>query len=134
EGQRPIAVGLMFSLGHSTIVVLASAAIAATALTLQTHLAGIREIGGTIGTLVSTVFLFGIALMNLMVLLPVFRAFRRVRRGVHPDDHQNDDGLMQASGGLLARLFRPVFRLITRSWHMYFLGFLFGLGFDTATE
>jgi high-affinity nickel-transport protein len=132
SGQRPISVGLMFSLGHSSIVVLASAGIAATALALQSRMDGFKDVGGVIGTLVSTVFLFAIALMNLLILRAVLRAFRRVRRGEPYVDEDFD--LLLADRGLLARFFRPLFRLITKSWHMYFLGFLFGLGFDTATE
>jgi high-affinity nickel-transport protein len=131
-GKRPISVGLMFSLGHSTIVVLASAGIAATAMALQHRMDGFREVGGLIGTLVSTTFLFAIALMNLIILRSVVRAFRRVQRG-EPYVEEDFDMLL-ADRGFLARLFRPLFGLITKSWHMYFLGFVFGLGFDTATE
>ncbi|SEB25149.1 HoxN/HupN/NixA family nickel/cobalt transporter [Paraburkholderia sartisoli] len=131
-GQRPITVGLAFSLGHSTIVVAASVAIAATATAMQTHLAGFRETGALIGTLVSTLFLFAIALMNLAVLVSVARAFVRVRNG-EPYVEEDMDVLL-AGRGLLARFFRPLFRLVTKSRHMYWLGFLFGLGFDTATE
>jgi high-affinity nickel-transport protein len=131
-GQRPITVGLTFSLGHSTIVVLASVGIAATATALQSRFAGFREAGGVIGTLVSTFFLLAIALMNLLILRSVIRAFRRVQRG-EPYVEEDFDMLL-ADRGFLARIFRPLFSLVTRSWHMYFLGFLFGLGFDTATE
>lgn len=131
-GQRPITVGLMFSLGHSTIVVLASVGIAATALALQGHMDGFKEIGGLIGTLVSTVFLFALALMNLIILRSVVRMFRRVRRGERYVEEDFD--LLLGNRGFLSRLFRPMFRLVTKSSHMYWLGFLFGLGFDTATE
>jgi nickel/cobalt transporter (NiCoT) family protein len=132
EGKRPVAVGLMFSLGHSTIVVLGSIAIAGTALALQHRIAPAREIGSVIGTLVSTLFLFAIAIVNLIVLHSIYRAFLRVRRG-EPYVEEDFD-LLLGSRGLLARLFRPVFRMIRSSWHMYPLGVLFGLGFDTATE
>jgi high-affinity nickel-transport protein len=132
NGKRPITVGLMFSLGHSTVVVLASVGIAATAMALQTRMAGFKEIGGLIGTLVSTFFLFAIAIMNLVILRAVIGAFRRVRRGEPYVDEDFD--LLLANRGFLARIFRPLFRLITKSRHMYLLGFLFGLGFDTATE
>jgi high-affinity nickel-transport protein len=132
EGKRPVAIGFMFSLGHSTVVVLATAAIAATALALQHQMDAIKEIGGIIGTLVSAFFLFAIALINLMVLRSVYQAFMRVRRGERYVEEDFD--LLLADRGLLARIFRPMFKLITRSWHMYPLGVLFGLGFDTATE
>ncbi len=132
EGQRPVAVGFMFSLGHSTIVVLGAAAIAGTAIALQLHMGAIRSVGGLIGTLVSALFLFAIAGVNLLVLRSVYRVFSRVRRG-EPYAEEDFDILL-SSRGILSRLFRPVFRMIKRSWHMYPLGVLFGLGFDTATE
>ncbi|MGB6975258.1 MAG: HoxN/HupN/NixA family nickel/cobalt transporter [Terracidiphilus sp.] len=132
EGKRPVAVGFMFSLGHSTIVVLGSLAIAATAIGLQHRITAAREIGGVVGTLVSTLFLFGIAIVNLIVLQSIYRAFVRVRRG--ESYVEEDFDFLLGNRGFLARLFRPMFRMIRSSWHMYPLGVLFGLGFDTATE
>jgi high-affinity nickel-transport protein len=132
QGKRPISVGLMFSLGHSTIVVLGSIALAATALALQHRMDSARAIGGLIGTLVSTLFLFAIGIINTVVLHSIYRAFRQVRKG-HPYVEEDFD-LLLGSRGFLARLFRPVFSMIRSSWHMYPLGVLFGLGFDTATE
>ncbi len=132
EGKRPVAVGFLFSLGHSTVVVLGSAAIAATALSLQHRMDAVRHIGGLIGTLASTLFLFAIAIVNLVVLRSVYLAFRRVRRGERYVEEDFD--LLLGSRGFLSRLFRPMFAVISRSWHMYPLGLLFGLGFDTATE
>jgi high-affinity nickel-transport protein len=132
EGKRPVAVGLMFSLGHSTIVVLGSIAISATALALQHRMDAARAIGGTIGTVVSTLFLFAIGAMNAFVVHAVYKAFRKVRRG---EPYVEDDfDLLLGNRGFLARLFRPLFHMIRGSWHMYPLGVLFGLGFDTATE
>ena len=132
EGKRPVAVGFMFSLGHSTIVLLGSIAIAWTALSLQQSLTVVREIGSFAGTLVSAFFLLAIAAINLVVLQSVYRTFLRVRAG---EPYVEEDLELLLSGrGLLARLFRPMFAVIRRSWHMYPLGMLFGLGFDTATE
>jgi high-affinity nickel-transport protein len=132
EGKRPVGIGFMFSLGHSTVVVLGSAAIAATALALQHRMDGARVVGGVIGTLVSALFLFGIAAVNIVVLTSIYRAFVRVRNGARYVDEDFD--MLLASRGFLSRLFRPMFAMIRRSWHMYPLGLLFGLGFDTATE
>jgi high-affinity nickel-transport protein len=132
EGKRPVAVGLMFSLGHSTIVIVGSLLIAAAALGLQERLDHFRSIGGVIGTLVSAVFLLGIAFVNLVILRSVYGTFTKVRRGEPYVDEDFD--LLLANRGFLARIFRPVFAMVRRSWHMYPLGVLFGLGFDTATE
>ena len=132
EGKRPVAVGLMFSLGHSTIVILACVAIAITALVLKQQIDSIKEVGGVIGTIVSALFLLIIALINLIVLRAIYQAFQRVRQG--QPYVEEDFNLLLANRGLLARVFRRMFKIITRSWHMYPLGVLFGLGFDTATE
>jgi high-affinity nickel-transport protein len=132
EGKRPVAIGFFFSLGHSTIVVLASAAVAATATLFKGRLAAFRDIGGVVGTLVSALFLLAIAAINVVILVGVYRTFHRLKDG--RSRGEEDPNALPAAGGLLARLFRPLFRLIRRSWHMYPLGFLFGLGFDTASE
>lgn len=132
EGKRPVSVGLFFSLGHSTIVVALSGAIAVAATTLQMRFDGFARIGGIIGTSVSAFFLFAIAAANVMVFVSIHRTFRRVKAGGRFADEDLD--LALASRGLLGRLFRRFFRLVERSWQMYPLGILFGLGFDTATE
>jgi nickel/cobalt transporter (NiCoT) family protein len=132
EGKRPVAVGFFFSLGHSAVVTIACIAIALTASAFETRFAEFRDVGGLIGTSVSAFFLFAIAIMNLVILRGVHRSFRRVTQGGRYVDEDLD--LLLAQGGMLARLFRPLFRLIRASWHMAPLGFLFGLGFETATE
>jgi high-affinity nickel-transport protein len=131
-GKRPLGVGLFFSLGHSTVVVIASVAIAVATTALEGRFESFRLVGGTIGTLVSTFFLFTVAAANIVILRSVYRTFQNVRRG--GAFVEEDLNHLLAQRGLLGRLFRPAFRLVTRSWHMYPLGFLFGLGFDTATE
>jgi nickel/cobalt transporter (NiCoT) family protein len=132
EGKRPVAVGFFFSLGHSTIVVLASAAVAAAAITLSRQFGPFEQIGGIIGTSISSLFLLLIALLNCVVLANVYKTFQRVKAG---ESCQEDElNALLAGRGFLARILRPLFKLITRSSHMYLLGFLFGLGFDTATE
>jgi nickel/cobalt transporter (NiCoT) family protein len=131
DGQRPVAVGLFFSLGHSTIVLGLSVVIAISAAFVS-GLPELRAVGGLIGTTVSAAFLLLIGLINLVVLVDIWRAFRRVSRGGTYDEESLEDFLNNR--GLLARVFRPMLRLITKSWHMYPLGVLFGLGFDTASE
>jgi len=133
EGQRPAAVGFFFSLGHSTVVVLASIAVAATAAAFKDRLETFHAVGGIIGTSISAAFLLLIAVINGFVLFNVYKSFQRVKNGGCYAD-EDLDLLLSARGGIFARLFRPLFRMIERSWHMFPLGFLFGLGFDTATE
>jgi nickel/cobalt transporter (NiCoT) family protein len=132
EGKQPLSVGFFFSLGHSTVVVLAAIGIAATTTALQSRFAAFKTLGGLIGTSVSVFFLLTIAVVNLVILAGVWRSFQHVQRGGRIEaDHL--DALL-AGRGLLARLFRGIFRIISKSWHMYPLGLLFALGFDTATE
>ena len=132
DGKRPVTVGLFFALGHSAVVVLAAAGVAATATLLSTRFEQFKGVGSVISTGVSALFLFAIATANLFILRAVWRTWRHVRGGGRYVDEDFD--LLLNSRGLLARLFRPVFRLVTKGWHMFPLGFLFGLGFDTATE
>ncbi len=132
DGKRPLGVGLFFSLGHSTIVVGLSVAIAIATTALQTRFDAFRSVGGVIGTLVSALFLFAVAFANVLVLISIYRTFRTVKNGGRFVEEDLD--LALANRGLLGRLFRRLFRVIERSWQMYPLGILFGLGFDTATE
>lgn len=132
EGRRPSAVGLFFSLGHSAVVVIAVALIVFAASALQSRVAGFKEIGGVIGTSVSAFFLLTLALINLSSLRAVWGAFRRAHAGEAICDEQLN--LLLNNRGLIARLLKPLFRMVTKSWHMLPIGFLFGLGFDTATE
>jgi high-affinity nickel-transport protein len=132
DGQRPVAVGLYFSLGHSTIVILASAAVAATAIAFEGQFDRLKAVGAVIGTSVSAAFLLMIAIMNLVILIQVYKTFQHVKAGGSYEEDQLN--VLLTGRGFLARIFVPLFGMICKSWHMYLLGFLFGLGFDTATE
>ena len=132
EGKRPVAAGLFFSLGHSLVVAIAVAVITATAVALRGELHPFKSIGNIIGTGTSAFFLLAIALINLVILGNAWQSFRRAREGEPVAEHDLD--LLLSGRGLLSRIFRPLFRMVSRSWHMFPIGFLFGLGFDTATE
>lgn len=132
QGKRPVAAGLFFSMGHSTVVVGLSVVIAVTSDGLQNQFDLFKSIGGVIGTLVSALFLFVIAVANIVVLISVCRVFRMVRNG--GQFVEDDLERMLTKRGVLVRIFRGLFRLVQHSWQMYPLGILFGLGFDTATE
>jgi high-affinity nickel-transport protein len=132
QGQRPVGVGLFFSLGHAAIVVLMSIGVAFAASEVTSHVDSWKTIGGILSTSASALFLFAIAIINILVLVSVYRTFQAVKRG-EPFAEDDFDILLNRRG-FLSRIFRPLFRLVTRSWHMLAIGFLFGLGFDTATE
>ena len=132
QDKRPVAVGFFFSLGHSTIVFGLSAIIALTSSAIKNHFNSFASIGGILGTSVSAFFLLAIALANMIVLLSVYRTFQHVRRGGQFVDE--DLNLILAKRGFFGRVFRNLFQLIEHGWQMYLVGFLFGLGFDTATE
>jgi len=132
EGKQPVTAGFFFSLGHSTVVVLAAAGIAVTAGMLQNRFEAFKQVGGLIGTSVSAFFLFAVAVANIFILVSVYQSFRELRRSGRFAERELD--LFLAKRGLLARVFGRLFRIVDKSWHMYPLGLLFGLGFDTATE
>lgn len=129
--QRPVAVGFFFAMGHATIVVVV-AALVASAATLLARFQSFHAIGSTLSTGISALFLLAIAAMNIVIFIGVYRNYRRVRTGGTYVEADLD--LLLNNSGLLSRIFRPLFKLVTRSRHMFLLGLLFGLGFDTATE
>ncbi len=138
ERKRPVAVGFFFSIGHATVVFLIAIALGFAAKAIVEGIVGpggqggeLRSVGATIGTSVSGVFLLLIGLLNLLILLDIVRVYREMRRGEHDRESLQTE---LTSGGFMTRLFGRLFKLVTQSWHMYFIGFLFGLGFDTASE
>ncbi len=131
-GSRPITVGLFFSLGHSTVVIGLCVAIALGTAMLQGGFPAFKQVGEAVASGVSACFLFAIAIANLMVLKGVYGAFHRAKSG--EKFIEQDLEILLVRRGLLARLCVRLFRLVRRSWHMYPLGLVFGLGFDTATE
>src|SRR6185437_15739905 len=132
EKKTPATVGFFFAMGHSTVVILACVGVAIAASDVAHWGGGARAVGGLISTSVSAGFLLLIALMNVVIFRSVWRTFQHVRAG--GAYLEEDFDLLLNSRGFAARIFRPLFRLVSKSWHMYLLGFLFGLGFDTATE
>jgi nickel/cobalt transporter (NiCoT) family protein len=132
ESKRPLSVGFFFSLGHSTIVVIASMVVYLATASVATQFESVKSLGDIVGTSVSVFFLIAIALANILILRGLWQNFRDVRRGGSYTDQSPD--MLMGGGGIMARIFRPLFRMISRPWHMYPIGILFGLGFDTATE
>ena len=135
EGQRPLAVGFFFSLGHSSVVfalaMLLNFGIKALGSQLRDDDSTLHHYTGLIGTTVSGTFLMLIAILNLIILVSIVRVFIKMRQGAY-DEAELEKHL--DSRGLLMRFFGPIARRIDKSWKMYPLGILFGLGFDTATE
>jgi nickel/cobalt transporter (NiCoT) family protein len=135
DGQRPLSVGFFFSLGHSSIVfvmaVLLNFGIRALDSQVKDSGSALHNITTVVGTSVSGGFLYIIAALNLVILAGIVKVFREMRSGRY-DDQQLEEQL--AKRGLMNRFFGPIARRADAPWKMYFVGLLFGLGFDTATE
>ena len=134
DGQRPVSVGLFFSLGHSTVVFVMAVFVAVGARfvsILVSEDSSIHQTLGVIGTSVSGLFLIIIGLINLAALMSIRKVWREAQTGVY-DEAALEEALN--SRGVFARLLRPVMKAIKRPGQLYPLGLLFGLGFDTATE
>jgi high-affinity nickel-transport protein len=135
RGERPKSVGFWFSLGHSTVVFALSLLIAVGARSLPSHVlsehSALRRNFSMIGATVSGGFLYTVALLNGFVFFRVWRLFRRMRHGDYEEarleKHLNNRGLVN-------RIIQRLDRSVDKPWHMYVVGLLFGLGFDTATE
>jgi high-affinity nickel-transport protein len=135
EGQRPLSVGFFFSLGHSTIVFALGLAVVLGIRGLggavQDDGSALHQATGLVGPAVSGSFLFLIGVLNLVLLVSIVRIFRRMRRGEFDEEELNEQ---LNTRGLMNRFYGRATRAVRKPWHMYPLGILFGLGFDTATE
>src|SRR5665213_1410715 len=135
EGKRPLSVGFWFSLGHSSIVVGLGIALTFAAKAVFSQVShgnsGLASFGGIFGTAISGAFLYLIAILNLVILVPISKIFISMRRGLYDEDELEEQ--LQARG-LMFRIFGKMMKSISEPWHMYIVGLLFGLGFDTATE
>lgn len=157
--RRPITVGLWFSLGHSTIVVAVTVAISIS-ISVASRLDGVSGVGGVVGQAVSGSFLIVVAIINSVILVRAIRRRRREKKkrgSTEPSTLVDDEGAKSIKGegegeanetagdeqkGLPARqglrtiytrLAGPLFRIVTQPYHLYPIGVLFGLGFDTAS-
>ncbi len=135
DGQRPLSVGFFFSLGHSSIVFLLAVALALGIRGLSGAVSDddstLQQATGSIGLIISGSFLMLIGLLNLAVLVGILKVFRRMRRG---DFDEPELERRLSSRGMMNRVYARATRAVKQPWHMYPLGLLFGLGFDTATE
>jgi nickel/cobalt transporter (NiCoT) family protein len=131
-GQRPVTVGTFFSLGHSTIVVITSIVVAATAAGIAGRFDSFGTVGGIIGTSVSAAFLMILGILNAYILYKLVVQIRKIIR-LRPG-YEAAEAWKVEGGGVLFRLLKRMFKLIDRPWKMYPLGVLFGMGFDTSSE
>ncbi|BDD63071.1 hypothetical protein MAP00_008017 [Monascus purpureus] len=130
-GQKPVTVGTYFSLGHSTIVVITSIVVAATAAAVSKRFDSFSTIGGIIGSSVSAAFLIVLGLMNGYIL---YKLIKQMNKALNLPEGYEDEAWKIEGGGVLFSLFKKLFKIINRPWKMYPLGILFGLGFDTSSE
>jgi high-affinity nickel-transport protein len=135
DGKRPLGSGFFFSFGHSTVVMAVGIGITIAARAVfgavVNPTSAYETAGGTIGTLVSAGFLYLIAMLNLIVLTGIFKVFRQMRAG-HYDEAELEAQLQ--ARGLMYRFFGRFMRSINHTWQLYFVGLIFGIGFDTTTE
>lgn len=130
-GQRPVTVGMFFSLGHSTIVIVTSLVVAGTAAAVSSKFDSFERIGGIIGTSVSAAFLLLLGLMNIYILYKLVVQLKKIIASEPGREHEE---FKIQGGGCLFPLLQKLFKLVDRPWKMYPLGVLFGLGFDTSSE
>ncbi|MDB5085462.1 MAG: high-affinity nickel-transporter, HoxN/HupN/NixA family [Bacilli bacterium] len=131
EDRNPVGVGFFFSLGHSTVVCIMALVTAFSVEWAQKHIPQLQTIGSFIGTLVSGAFLVLLGVLNLFILVSIYKVFLQLRKSEY--DENKFEELLHTRG-LIARFISPLLKMISRSWHVYPIGFLFGLGFDTASE
>ncbi|WP_088227979.1 HoxN/HupN/NixA family nickel/cobalt transporter [Desulfosporosinus sp. FKB] len=131
QEQDPMGVGFFFSIGHSTVVCIMSIVTAVSMHWAQQNIPQIQNFASIIGTAVAGGFLLLIGLFNLYIWFDIFGFFKKMRQGEF--DEENLDELL-LNRGFVTRFFKPLYRFINKSWHVYPLGFLFGLSFDTASE
>lgn len=136
-GQLPVTCGLYFSLGHSTIVIIVTVAIAVSASVYQ-HFNGANDVGGVIGASVSGAFLFIVAVANTVILWKILKRRRKDKeraRHIAPSESQIDGQIdSKQDRTLMLRILGPVINFVNRPWKMYPVGVLFGLSFDTASS
>src|SRR5665647_2053494 len=131
EGKRPYTVGLWFSLGHSTVVVALIIALIFATRAVATNIPALQSTGAVVGTLVSGSFLWIIGFINAVIVIGIYKIFQTLKQGKL--NQQELDNLLEKRG-FMNRFFRPLFKAISKPWHIYPVGLLFGLGFDTASE
>jgi high-affinity nickel-transport protein len=135
DGKRPLGSGFFFSFGHSTVIVAVGVGITFAARAVFGAMvnpdSAYETAGGTIGTLLSASFLYLIAVLNLIVLSGIFKVFREMRNGSYNEEQL--EAQLQARG-LMYRFFGRFMRSINHTWQLYFVGIVFGIGFDTTTE
>jgi len=131
DDQRPFTVGMWFSLGHSTIVISLIVMLIFATRAIIGHIPALETGGAMIGTSVSGIFLWIMGMVNLVIVVNIYRIFKELKQGKL--NHSELENLLD-NRGFLNRYFKPLFRIVKRPWQIYPIGVLFGLGFDTATE
>ncbi|KAF2162945.1 hypothetical protein M409DRAFT_68887 [Zasmidium cellare ATCC 36951] len=132
SGQRPVTVGTFFSLGHSTIVIITSIVVAASSAAIQDRFGSFSDVGGIIGSSVSSAFLIILGLMNGWILHKLHQQLQKAIAA--PIGAEQSLDFTFEGAGCMTLLLKRTFKLVDRPWKMYPLGVLFGLGFDTSSE
>ncbi|KAJ3119700.1 hypothetical protein HK098_005221 [Nowakowskiella sp. JEL0407] len=131
DGQKPVSVGFWFALGHSTVVIVGTIIASIAMSSISEHLEEYQKKSGIVGSSISAAFLLIIGFINCVAVYQIVKALRLIRSSGVLNPNQ---GNTEPYGCLTKVFFLPLFKFINASWKMYPLGFLFGLGFDTASE
>ncbi|MCI2413914.1 MAG: HoxN/HupN/NixA family nickel/cobalt transporter [Candidatus Aramenus sp.] len=131
EGKSSTFTGLFFSLGHSSVVILLSVALMVATRAIESSIPSLENLGSVVGTLVSGGFLYLIGLLNAVVLFEIYSIYKEVKEGKMNEEKLNEALLKR---GFMNKFFKKLFRIVDNQYYMYPIGFLFGLGFDTASE
>ncbi len=132
EGKDSKFTGTFFSLGHSTVVLLMTIAIIIASRLVTQNFSSFQNIGGIIGTLISGIFLYILAILNFFILIDLWKHYKTARKNGGISEEAVNDVLLKR--GFMGRYFNKIFNILSNQYQMYFVGLLFGLGFDTASE
>lgn len=129
KGGKTRGAGFFFSLGHSTVVMLMGFATIFAVSWAKREIPQLQTIGGVVGTVISAVFLLLLAVANFIILRDVVKTFKEMRNGTYVEE-----SLERPATNVVNRTINKILNIANKNWHIYIIGFLFGLGFDTATQ
>ncbi|MFD1123907.1 HoxN/HupN/NixA family nickel/cobalt transporter [Lentilactobacillus raoultii] len=127
DGKNTHGIGFYFSFGHSLVVFIMAIITVSFVEWSKNQLPKLQDLGGIFGTLFAGLMLLLLGLINLLILISIWQSFRAINKGDFSETDQSTDSK-------IFRFFKRSLNLINHNWQVVCVGFLFGLGFDTATQ